>query len=183
MVEVDSSARLSLESGTVESLDEFMSEKASEVSLQNVQKVEDVTGSDEKRCYLEPTEFGPLRTQMRLTVKVELPKSGECDVNITKMESGTLDKTADKAKGFEKVFANINTRNSLSWKMGESDLEVLYTTTAQSTTTLPFWFPLPDGVVKSLIEGQIKRIISSGQDKVMENLQEKYTDWQNSVPE
>mmetsp|Transcript_84340 Transcript_84340/g.149087 ORF Transcript_84340/g.149087 Transcript_84340/m.149087 type:complete len:264 (-) Transcript_84340:10-801(-) len=180
VVEVASSAPLSLESGTVESMDEFMAEKATEVSLQNVQQVEDVSGSGEKRCYLEPADFGPLRTQMRLTVKVDLPKSGECDVNITKMESGALDKQSDKAKKFDKLFANVNTKNSLSWKMGDKALEVLYTTTAQSTTSLPFWFPLPDGMVKSLIEGQIRRMISSGQDKVMENIQQKYTDWQTA---
>eukprot|EP00930_Biecheleria_cincta_P060942 TRINITY_DN46517_c0_g1_i1.p1 TRINITY_DN46517_c0_g1~~TRINITY_DN46517_c0_g1_i1.p1 ORF type:complete len:276 (-),score=48.73 TRINITY_DN46517_c0_g1_i1:84-911(-) len=175
-VEVTSVAPLSLESGTVESMDEFMAKNATEVSLQNIQQVEDVGDSGEKRCYLEPTEFGPLRTQMRLTVKVELPKSGECDVNILKME-GSMNSNSNKKKGFEKVFANIQTRNSLSWKMGDEALDVLYTTTARSKTTLPFWFPMPDGMVKSIIEGQIRRIISSGQDKVLEKIKQKYAEW------
>jgi len=183
VVEVESSVPLSLQSGSVDSMDAFMAENATEVSLQNVQQVEDVGESGEKRCYLEPTDFGPLRTQMRLTVKVDLPKSGECDVNVLKMESGSVNGGRKKAKGFSNVFSNVSTQNSMSWKMDGNTLEVLYTTTAKSKTVLPFWFPLPDGAVKSLIESQIRRIISSGQEEVMENLKVKYASWQETMSE
>jgi len=179
VVELERSAQLLLKSGTVSSMDAFMAENSTAVALRNVEKTEEKPDdSGQQLCYLEPTNIGPFSTQVRLTVDINLPDSGECDINIMKIEAGSVQKKEGGGK-FTRLFAHTKTRNSMSWKMGgEQGLEVTYTTFARAVAGLPFWFPFPDGWVKSAIEGQINQIVSSLQGEVMDRLQDKYQDWE-----
>ncbi|CAK0819115.1 unnamed protein product [Prorocentrum cordatum] len=178
VVELERSAKVLLESGTVASMDAFMAEHSTAVALQNVEKTEEEAGdSGQTLCYLEPTTIGPFSTQVRLTVGISLPESGECDIDVMKIEAGSVKKAG--AGNFKRLFAHTKTRNSMSWKMGsERGLEVTYTTFARAVAGLPFWFPFPEGWVKSAIEGQISQIVSSLQGEVMDRLRDKYMAWE-----
>mmetsp|Transcript_56554 Transcript_56554/g.175867 ORF Transcript_56554/g.175867 Transcript_56554/m.175867 type:complete len:296 (-) Transcript_56554:157-1044(-) len=183
-VEVENTVPLSLESGSVSAMDAFMAENATEVTLQNLERMEDKPGEPGvKLCYLEPTDFGPFRSQMRLTVRVDLPQSGRCDIAILNMENGSVDKKTGKvtfpdAKENASNF-KFDTSNIITWKEGgASGLELMNVSKAKSETILPMWFPLPDGLMQALTSTFVRKIISSGQEKVMDQMKLKFAAWE-----
>lgn len=183
VVEIENTVPLVLDDGSVPMMDDFMSENATDVSLQNLERIEDKPDEPGiKLCYLEPTDFGPFRSQMRLTVKVE-PASGSCDVNILNMETGTVDKkTGDVKWPDPKADAGafkFDTKNIISWEPRDDKvgLKLQNVCQARSETVLPGWFPLPDAVMQSIVRAFVRKVISDGQEKVMEQMQTRFTKW------
>jgi len=183
VTDIENEVSLTLPRGSAASMDKFMAENAVSVSLQNLEKMEDKPGeADVKYCYLEPTDIGPFRTQMRMTVRVDLPGPGRCDVKILNMENGTVDKATGEVTFPEPKDAppfSFDTSNSITWEdSGSADgLKVRNACKARSEMTLPFWFPLPEKIVQGLTTTFVKRVITSGQEKVMEQMEERYTTW------
>lgn len=180
-MDVENTIPLDLASGSVESMDEFMAEHATDVSLQNIQRIEDKPDDpDVKLCYLAPSDIGPFRSQMRLTIKVEVPKTGMCNINILNMENGTVDKGTGKTTFPEPKDAppfKFDTENTITWEGAGDGLHVVNTSRSHSETVLPGWFPLPDQLVQVISSAFVKRIITGGQSKVMEQLEQRYSSW------
>lgn len=183
VVENENTVPLDIPSGTIESMDAFMAQHSHDVILQNLEKMEDKPGEpDVKYCYTEPTDVGPWRTQMRLTVRIELPESGRCDVKVLNIENGSVDKSTGNAvfpEPKDSVPFKFQTENTITWSEDASGaLKVLNYSKARSETTLPFWFPLPDKMVQVLSSALVKGIITSGQKKAMEQMEKQFQAWQ-----
>jgi len=180
MLKNDVCQSIDLACGNTDAMDAFMQQNATEVCLQNLQKI--VPQPDDPTvnvCYLEPNEVGPFRSQMRLTIKVELADTGRCDINILDMENGSYDK-----KSGEFNFDNaqkmdfFKSDSSVTWKETSSGgLHVTNRSTSNSVTTLPWWFPVPDVVVQKVVSTFVTRIITTGVQKVNEQIEEKFTKW------
>jgi len=116
---------------------------------------------------------------MRLTVRVELADTGRCDINILEMETGSYDKKAgefnfDNAQKMD----FFKSDNSVTWKdTSAGGLQVTNRSTSNSVTTLPWWFPVPDTVVQKVASTFVTRIITTGVQKVNEQIGEKFTKW------
>jgi len=164
--------------GSSDSMDAFMQENATEVCLQNVQRIEDKSDDTEvKFLYLEPTDFGPYRSQMRLTVKVEAG-SGRCDINILNMEAGVIDKKTGDVDFNTEAKMSFKTENTVSWKdAGNGKLRVMNRSQASSMTSLPWWFPVPDAAVEKIAQFFIGQVISTGVKKVNEQIEQRYASW------
>jgi len=180
VIENDVCQTIDLKCGDTESMDAFMQQNATEVCLQNLQKITPKPDDPTLNvCYLEPNEIGPFRSQMRLTVRVELADTGRCDINILEMETGSYDKKAgefnfDNAQKMD----FFKSDNSVTWKdTSAGGLQVTNRSTSNSVTTLPWWFPVPDTVVQKVASTFVTRIITTGVQKVNEQIGEKFTKW------
>jgi len=173
-ITVESSADSTIPRGTVSSMDSFMRENAASVCLANMDKITPVPGNpDAKYCYLAPNDIGDYRAQTRLTVRVDVAETGRCDVVILDMEFGSVDKKTGVATFTNR--AEFTAENVITWKETASgDLELINSTRGTSTTPLPWWFPIPDIVVKQLFNVIIKQVVSGGLKKVNQQIREKY---------
>lgn len=166
--------------GVATELDRFMSENAVDIVLQNMRKIEDKPGAvGTKYCYFDPFFAGTATIQMRLTVCVEVPQSGCCNVKIMNMEAAPVDKDTGEAIFPEKAETPFvfNTENKLTWVPEGPELNVKNMVRGYSEVSLPWWFPIPDSILKAGISSALDRLISSGQKKVMAKLSERFSEW------
>jgi len=175
-IEFEGNMEVILPRGTMASMDAFMKENAATVCLQNVERIEVAPQDPEaKHLYLEPNDMGPYRSQMRLTVKVDVGDSGRCDINILEMEPGNVDKKTGELTFDPANRPDFKTQNTVTWEENSvGGLKVINRSTARSVTTLPWWFPLPDALVQKLAQFFISKVISTGMKKVNEQIEKQY---------
>ncbi|CAJ1383721.1 unnamed protein product [Effrenium voratum] len=164
--------------GDVDSMDKFMRENAAQVCLQNLEKIEKKQGAAEVMvCYLQPTDMGPYRTQMKMEVKVEvLP--GSCVLHILDMHAGQVDKKTGEVTFDPEHKVQQKAENVVTWTdNGRGGLEVVNRSWSKSKMGLPWWFPLPDKVVEQTAKFVIGQVIKDGVKKVNEQIEEKYLDF------
>jgi len=179
-VELDSSFDVDILNGTVSSMDDFMQQYASDVCIQNVQRIEpSLENPDAKYCWLEPQDMGPFRSQMRLTLTVDASESGRCDINILNMESGSVDKKTGEVKFDPDVKLDFKTENFVTWEdNGAGGLRVLNTSVARTCINPPWWFPLPDAIIGKLSTIFIRQVVNTGMRKVNEQIKQRYSSWE-----
>lgn len=179
-VELDSSFDVDIPKGTVSSMDDFMQQYASDVCIQNVQRIEPSLENPEvKYCWLEPQDMGPFRSQMRLTLTVDASESGRCDINILNMESGSVDKKTGEVKFDPDVKLDFKTENFVTWEdNGAGGLRVLNTSVARTCMNPPWWFPLPDAIIGKLSTIFIRQVVNTGMRKVNEQIKQRYSSWE-----
>jgi len=178
VVEYTFSLETNLPSATAASMDAFMQQHATEVCLQNVEKIEPKPGDPDVRlCYLEPNDMGPYRSQMRLTVKV-VPDAGRCDIKILDMEPGSVDKKTGEVTFDPGNKMDFTTENVITWETNETGgVRVTNRSSSRSVMKLPWWFPLPDGLVTKLTQLFVGQVISAGLKKVNKQIEEQYLAW------
>mmetsp|Transcript_45560 Transcript_45560/g.83418 ORF Transcript_45560/g.83418 Transcript_45560/m.83418 type:complete len:217 (+) Transcript_45560:168-818(+) len=166
---------------SVSKMDEFMKENATEVCLQNVERIEPTDDDQTKLLYLKPQDFGPSRSQMRLTVKVDLIRSGCVEVDILEMEPGAVDKKTGEVEFDPANKPDFTAENFITWEEKGGSLYVKNVSRSKSTMTLPWWFPLPDAVVAKLSEFFTRQLVTTGMKKVNEQIEKRYLEWAKST--
>mmetsp|Transcript_95512 Transcript_95512/g.273975 ORF Transcript_95512/g.273975 Transcript_95512/m.273975 type:complete len:296 (+) Transcript_95512:75-962(+) len=176
VVEHQGTMEVILPNGTMDSMNAFMKENASTVCLQNVERIVATPQDPEvKHLYLERTDMGPFRSQMRLTAKVDVVDSGRCDINILDMEAGSVDKKTGEVTFDDANKPDFKTQNTVTWKENSGGgLKVINSSSARSVMTLPWWFPLPDAVLQKLMQLFISNVISTGMKKVNVQIEKQY---------
>jgi len=169
-----------LPTGSVSKMDDFMKENATEVCLQNVEQIVPTDDDKTKLLYLKPQDFGPSRSQMRLTVKVDLIRSGCVEVDILEMEPGAVDKKTGEVEFDPANKPDFTSENFITWEDREGSLYVKNISRSRSTMTLPWWFPLPDAVVARLSEFFTRQLVTTGMKKVNEQIEKQYLEWAKS---
>lgn len=171
---------------SVSSMDAFMREKAAEVLIAGSVHTEDKPGEpDVKMAYVAPTDFGPFRTQLRVTMKVQPQPPGKCIMKIIDVTSGSVEKSTGKVtwadpKDVAEKF-KFDSQYVVSWTSDSSgNLQVRNVVTSWSRTELPFWIPIPDQILQVLVSGWIKRVTSSGQEECMSKLGGEFAAWQST---
>jgi len=179
-VELKSNFDVDIPKGTVSSMDDFMQQHASDVCIQNVQRIEQTPENPEvKYCWLEPQDMGPYRSQMRLTLTVDASKSGRCDINIINMESGSVDKKTGEVTFDPNVKLDFKTENFVTWQdNGGGGLHVVNTSVAKTSMSPPWWFPIPDAIVSKLAGIFIRQVVNTGMRKVNEQIKTRYSSWE-----
>jgi len=179
-LELESNFDIDIPNATVSSMDDFMQQNASDVCIQNVQRIEEMPETPEiKYCWLEPQDMGPFRSQMRLTLTVDASKSGRCDINILNMESGSVDKKTGEVKFDPDVKLDFKTENFVTWEdNGEGGLRVQNTSVARTSVNPPWWFPIPDAIISKLSGIFVRQVVNTGMKKVNEQIKERYSSWE-----
>lgn len=166
----------------MESMDEFMRENAAQVCLQGLQRIETKPEDPEVLlCYLEPTDMGPYRTQMRMEVKIAV-SPGKCDVQILDMLAGSVDKKTNEVTfdPANKVYSEAD--NVVSWRdNGKGGLDMLNSSWSKSEVALPWWFPLPDAFMSKTATFVIGQIVKDGMKKANEKIAVSYAEELASV--
>ncbi|CAK9104076.1 unnamed protein product [Durusdinium trenchii] len=162
--------------------DEFMRENAAQVCLQGLQRIETKPEDPEVLlCYLEPTDMGPYRTQMRMEVKIAV-SPGKCDVQILDMLAGSVDKKTNEVTfdPANKVYSEAD--NVVSWRdNGKGGLDMLNSSWSKSEVALPWWFPLPDAFMSKTATFVIGQIVKDGMKKANEKIAVSYAEELASV--
>lgn len=183
--ENDNTFPLSLSDSSVAFLDAFMAENATDVALQGIQRMEEKPDEPGvKYCFMAPMDIGPYRSQMRLTARVQ-PESGRCAVQVLNMEIGTVDKKTGEVtypKASDQTPFSFETENVITWESdGAGGLRVVNVSKGYSEVTLPWWFPLPDSLVKAVVTAGVRQMVTQGQAKVMQQLQDRFATWKMRV--
>mmetsp|Transcript_31665 Transcript_31665/g.73960 ORF Transcript_31665/g.73960 Transcript_31665/m.73960 type:complete len:267 (+) Transcript_31665:82-882(+) len=159
------------------SMDAFMKENMIEVCLQNVERIEPTDDPQKNILYLEPQDFGPSRTQMRLTVNVDLIRSGCVEVDILEMEPGAVDKKTGEVTFDPANKPDFTAENFITWEEKAGRLYVKNISKSSSTMSLPWWFPLPDALVAKISEVFTRQVVTTGMKKVNEQIKKRYLEW------
>eukprot|EP00930_Biecheleria_cincta_P063135 TRINITY_DN48634_c0_g1_i1.p1 TRINITY_DN48634_c0_g1~~TRINITY_DN48634_c0_g1_i1.p1 ORF type:complete len:298 (+),score=32.32 TRINITY_DN48634_c0_g1_i1:47-940(+) len=186
VIELANTVPLTLPGVSVSSMDAFMHQKAAEVLIAGSVETEDKPGEPGvKICYVAPTDFGPFRTQLRVTMKVQPQPPGKCIMKIIDVTSGSVNKSTGEVtwpdpKEVAEKFA-FESQYVISWRSDESgNLFIKNHVTSWSKTELPFWIPIPDAILHMLVSGWIKRVTSSGQEEVMSKLGGEFAKWKST---
>lgn len=186
VIDLANTVPLTLPGVSVSSMDAFMHQKAAEVLIAGSVETEDMPGEPGvKICYVAPTDFGPFRTQLRVTMRVIPQPPGKCVMKIIDVTSGSVDKSTGKVtwpdpKEVAEKFS-FESQYVITWRSDNSgNLLLRNHVTSWSKTELPFWIPIPDAILHVLVFGWIKRVTSSGQEEVMSKLGGEFAEWKST---
>lgn len=170
--------KLRLPRGDVSSMDAFMKRHAPEVVLQNL-RIEAKPGEEDVLfCYLQPSDAGPFRWQLRLTVRMKA-ESGKVSIDILNMEGGSVDKITGKATflpASEAMPFRFETENVISWATVEKGqgLEVTYLARGKTTAEVPWWIPIPDIIIQMGVTSFLRQTVEQGQKQVLQQIEKRY---------
>ena len=166
-----------LQDGQTKIMDDLMRKDAVSILAAGAERTEEVKGAKGIwYAYMKPTRMGTWKNQARLKCKLELAKSGAVNVEVVDIEVGSWDRDLNnfKYEKFAEESFSLNWMNSLTWKERGNDLYLLHTSRGDMQLVLPWWFPLPDAVVKATFQAGIRYMISDGQAKISEAVTNRY---------
>ncbi|CAK9073207.1 unnamed protein product [Durusdinium trenchii] len=166
-----------LPQGRTETMDALMRKEAVQILAAGAERTEEAKG--EKGiwfAYMKPTRMGTWKNQARLKCKLELAKSGAVNVEVVEIEVGSWDRDLKKFKyeKFAEESFSLNWMNRMTWQEKGTDLYLLHTSRGDMKLLLPWWFPLPDAVVKATFQAGIRYMISDGQAKISDAVIKRY---------
>ena len=161
---------------TVAGMNDLMKREAVTILAAGAEKTEEVEGKKGMwHAYMKPTSMGTWKNQARLTCKLVL-EAGAVNVEVVSLEVGSWDKDLQQFK-FEKFDAksfSLNWQNSMTWREAGVDLSVQHVSRGSMRLVIPWWFPLPDSVVKAAFQAGIRYMISDGQSKIAAATSQRY---------
>ena len=161
---------------TVAGMNHLMKREAVTILAAGAEKTEEVKGQKGMwHAYMKPTTMGTWKNQARLTCKLTL-KPGAVNVEVVDFEIGKWDKDTQEFK-FQKFDAksfSLNWQNSMTWRESGTDLSVQHVSRGSMHLVIPWWFPLPDSVVKATFQAGIRHMITDGQTKIAAALKVRY---------
>jgi len=166
-----------LQDAEMKIMDDLMRKEAVNILAAGAERTEEVKGAKGLwYAYMKPTRMGTWKSQARLKCKLELAKSGAVNVEVVEIEVGSWDRDLQKFiyEKFAEESFSLNWMNSLTWKEKGNDLYLLHTSRGDMELLLPWWFPLPDAVVKATFQAGIRYMISDGQAKISEAVTKRY---------
>ncbi|CAE8650950.1 unnamed protein product [Polarella glacialis] len=165
-----------LPNATVRSIDELMKEHAVEVLAAGAERTERAEGKDGIwYAYMKATRMGIWKNQVRLTCELRLGPSGSVSVDVVSFDVGRS--TASGEMVFTKYEADtfsLEWKNSVTWMQQGDDLALVHTSTGRMRLALPWWFPLPDALVKATAVAGVNMMITDGQSKVAAAIAERH---------
>ncbi|CAJ1332320.1 unnamed protein product [Effrenium voratum] len=170
--------------GKVEQMDALMRKEAVEILAAGAEKCEPVPKEpDYWHAYMKPTTMGTWKNQARLKCKLSLAKTGAVDVEVVEIEVGSWDKdlNAFKFEKFSEGSFSLSWMNRLTWRdVGDSSIFLQHISRGSMKLVVPWWFPLPDAVVRATFQATIRYMISDGQSKISKAVQKRYAELQSA---
>lgn len=158
-----------LPGATVASMDELMREEAVKVLAAGAERTEQVKGGRNLwHAYMKPTKMGPWTNQVRLTCQLRLAPSGSVHVDVVSFDVGTIDKDTGEMvfTSFEEDTFSLQWENQVTWRQFGDGLRLIHSSSGRMRMALPWWFPLPDAVVRATANSGVQLMLSDGQSKV-----------------
>uniref|UniRef100_A0A7S4PSU2 Uncharacterized protein n=1 Tax=Alexandrium monilatum TaxID=311494 RepID=A0A7S4PSU2_9DINO len=160
-----------LTGATVEWMDTLMKEEAVDILAAGAERSERAPGgpgTDLWYAFMKPTRMGPWTNQMRLKCQIRLEPSRAVHVDVVGFDVGMIDD-----KSGEMVFTSyaedsfsLKWKNSISWRRQGGDLHVSHASYGTVRVVLPWWFPLPDSLVKATMSAGTQYMLRDGQAKI-----------------
>eukprot|EP00933_Yihiella_yeosuensis_P029696 TRINITY_DN23318_c2_g1_i1.p1 TRINITY_DN23318_c2_g1~~TRINITY_DN23318_c2_g1_i1.p1 ORF type:complete len:277 (-),score=40.62 TRINITY_DN23318_c2_g1_i1:109-900(-) len=166
-----------LPNATVETMDRLMKKEAVEVLAAGAERTEPIRGkADLWHAYMKPTRMGSWTNQVRLTCKLQIKKSGGgVDVDVISFDVGQLDEDKNMVfKEYETDTFSLEWQNSLTWRQRGEGLRLIHSSSGRMRMVLPWWFPVPDALVKATAGAGVNYMIADGQSKVAAAIEERY---------
>ena len=163
-------------SATVAGMNDLMEREAVTILAAGAEKTEEVKGKEGMwHAYMKPTTMGTWKNQARLTCKLML-KAGAVNVEVVGLEVGNWDKDLREFKfeKFDEESFSLNWQNSMTWRERGVDLSVQHASRGSMRLVIPWWFPLPDSVVKATFQAGIRYMITDGQSKIAAAVSRRY---------
>lgn len=159
---------LDVPGATVNSMDRLMREDAFQVLAAGAERVATINGSDDTwYAFMPPTKMGPWTNQVRLTCKLRRGGSGVVHVDISDFAVAVNNGTGlGKFEKFEESVFSMKWMNRLSWQMLGDSLKLTHVAEGHMTMALPWWFPLPDALVRSTAAAGVSFMLKDGQTKI-----------------
>eukprot|EP00913_Durusdinium_trenchii_P016037 g15073.t1 len=149
-----------LPQGRTETMDALMRKEAVQILAAGAERTEEAKG--EKGVH------------QGLKCKLELAKSGAVNVEVVEIEVGSWDRDLKKFK-YEKFADALHCFARKCAKLLFSEnLCMRHTSRGDMKLLLPWWFPLPDAVVKATFQAGIRYMISDGQAKISDAVIKRY---------
>lgn len=177
-ISAEKSKSVPVENATVAGMNDLMKREAVNILAAGAEKTEEVKGQKGMwHAYMKPTTMGTWKNQARLTCKLML-KPGAVNVEVVSLEVGNWDKDLRQFKfeKFDEDTFSLNWQNSMTWRERGSDLAVQHLSRGSMRLVIPWWFPLPDTVVKATFQAGIRYMISDGQSKIAAAVTQRYAD-------
>jgi len=152
---------------TMDAMDKLMRDQAVEVLAAGAERTEAISGSEEMwYAYVAPTKMGPWTNQVRLLCRVH-PARGQVNVDIVAFDVGQPNKTGAMVfKRYEEDTMSLKWENSVIWRKHGDGIRFVHQSNGRLKLVLPWWFPLPDVLVKATASASIGFILKDGQSKV-----------------
>lgn len=164
-VETERVQDVDLSGATVKWMDELMQDRAVEVLAAGAERAEKAPGGgDLWYAYMKPQRMGPWTNQMRLTCQMRLEDSHAVHVDVVAFDVGTPDeKTGEMVfKKYEEDSFSLKWANSIQWRQQGDGLKVSHTSFGTLRMALPWWFPLPDSLVKATVNAGTQWMLRDG---------------------
>jgi len=165
-----------VDNATVAGMNDLMKKEAVNILAAGAEKTEEVKGKRGMwHAYMKPTTMGTWKNQARLTCKLML-KPGAVNVEVVGLEVGNWDRDLREFKfeKFDEETFSLNWMNSMTWRERGPNLSVQHASRGSMRLVIPWWFPVPDAVVKATFQAGIRYMISDGQTKIAEAVKRRY---------
>mmetsp|Transcript_42525 Transcript_42525/g.98576 ORF Transcript_42525/g.98576 Transcript_42525/m.98576 type:complete len:260 (+) Transcript_42525:69-848(+) len=169
-VTAERSQQVDLPGATVGSMDSLMRDEAVQVLAAGAERTEkSPEGTDIWLAFMKPTHMGPWKNQVRLKCQLLLESSGSVRVDIIGFDVGRPDKDTGEMvfESYAKETFSLSWENSISWRLRGGVLRLVHLSFGKVRMALPWWFPLPDALVKATVEAGIGLMLRDGQSKVV----------------
>jgi len=167
---------VTLPNASVDLMDKLMKKEAVDILAAGAERTENAGNGGIWYAYMKPTKLGAWTNQVRLACKLTQAPSGSVNVDVVSFEVGSPDAATGEwnFSAYAKEQFSLQWYNSLTWEQNGPDLALLHKSAGKMRVVLPWWFPLPDVLVRSTFRACIGFMISDGQTKVAEAIRTRY---------
>lgn len=178
-IETERVREVDLPGATVQSMDRLMREEAVQVLASGAERAERAPGAGRWYAYMPGLRVGTWRYQVRLLCEVQVVGSGSASVDVVGFEVGTEEGGTMVFKSYDSAAMSLSWANSVAWRPApgqEGALRLRHSSTGKLRLILPWWFPLPDAVVRVATESAIDLTVRDGQGKVMAAIRRRHAE-------
>lgn len=177
LVETAGERDVDLQGATVTSMDKLMREEAVTLLAAGAERTEQVGRGNTWYAFMPMLVLGPYKYQARLTCDVRLARSGGVHVDVVGFGVGMEENGKMVFSDYGEQGVGLTWENSVSWEPAPGRGQVLrlqHKSDGKLKMVLPWWFPLPDAMVRVAAKSSIAFMIKDGQSKVIKAIRQRH---------